>query len=224
MNLEAYIKNHQVFVERIFNEIQKLPFGSLPKNELELLILDAIIRSIEPLHPYTNIEKHFNELKTTLKLSQTQLRNKILAAQLRYDKITDLDVERSILTALANKNYTIENSYIVIPIFNPLLNDQVKSYFEVKHIITDTSFNKSIVKINLNGLIQFLLHSDTINESQKQSIHTILLELKEEGLISFSTENSLDATIDRIDKVTSIGVSLLTLIEKIAPVITNLIL
>lgn len=223
MDLTKKITDHVAFTNAIFNELQKLPFGSLPKTELELVILDAIIRSLEPNDPYSNIEKHFNNLKQFFKLSQTQLKNKILAAQLRFDSKSDRDVEKFVLNTIAKKQYSIEGDYIVFSIFNPLLNDQTKSYFETRQIITDTSFNKSIVKINLNGLIKFLLNSDGINEVQKQSIHTILFELKEEGLISFSTESSLDTTLDRIDKVTSIGVSLLTLIEKFAPIITNVI-
>jgi hypothetical protein len=185
--------------------------------------LDSIIRSIEPEDPYGHIEKHFNELKTKLRLSQTQLKNKILAAQLRYDSKSDRDVEYFVINTIAKKQYSIEGDYIVFSIFNPLLNDQTKSYFETRQIIIDTSFNKSIVKINLNGLVKFIFKADGINDKQKQSIHSILFELKEEGLISFSTESSLDTTLDRIDKVTSIGVSLLTLIEKFAPIITNVI-
>ena len=224
MDLTKKITNHEAFAAAIFNELQKLPFGSLPKTELELVILDAIIRSIQPDDPYSNIEKHFNNLKQFLKLSQTQLKNKILAAQLRFDLKTDRDVEQFIFNTLVKKQYVIEGDYIVFSIFNPLLNDQTKSYFETRQIITDTSFNKSIVKINLNGLVKFLLNSYEINEVQKQSIHTTLYELKEEGLISFSTENSFDTTIDRIDKVMSIGTSLITIIEKLTPAITNIFL
>jgi len=43
MSLKQYIKNSDAFSASILNEIEKLPFGSLPKIELELLILSAII-------------------------------------------------------------------------------------------------------------------------------------------------------------------------------------
>lgn len=62
MNLNKIIKNHQTFSERILFEIQNKPFGSLPKVELELVILDALIKSLEPTDSYSNLETHFNFL------------------------------------------------------------------------------------------------------------------------------------------------------------------
>jgi hypothetical protein len=219
MSLKQYIKNSNEFTDRILSEIEKLPFGSLPKAELELLILDGIIRSIEPEDPYGHIEKHFNELKTILRLSQTQLKNKILAAQLRYDKITDSDVEKFILQALGNNNYIIENNFITIPIFNPLLNDQAKSYFEIKRIITDTSFNKSLLKINLNGFISFIEQLSFINHLQKKSIFEYLDRACAEGII-ISKDKDSSRIFEVISDTTSIGANLVTIIQSI----TNLIL
>jgi hypothetical protein len=214
MSLKQYIKNSEAFTENILTEIEKLPFGSLPKAELELLILDSIIRSIEPEDPYGHIEKHFNELKTTLRLSQTQLKNKILSAQLRYDKITDSDVEKFILQALGNNNYMIENNFIVIPIFNPLLNDQAKSYFEIKRIITDTSFNKSLLKINLNGFISFIEQLSFINHLQKNSIFEYLDRACAEGII-ISKDKDASRIFEVISDTTSIGANLITIIQSI---------
>lgn len=223
MSLLNKIKAENDFATRIINEIQKLPFGSLPKNELELLILDAIIRTIEPIESYSKIDKHFNQLKNELKLTSAQLKNKILAAQLRFDSISEKDVENYILKSILSGQYSIDGGYIVILIFNPLLNDLAKSYFETIQIITDTSFNKSILKINLNGFLKFLFKADGIDEKQKQNINELLLEAKDEGLISISTENSFDTKIDHIDKVVSIGANLITFIEKLTPIITNIV-
>lgn len=223
MSLLNKIKAENDFATRIINEIQKLPFGSLPKNELELLILDAIIRTIEPIESYSKIDKHFNQLKNELKLTSAQLKNKILAAQLRFDSISEKDVENYILKSILSGQYSIDGGYIVILIFNPLLNDLAKSYFETIQIITDTSFNKSILKINLNGFIKFLFKADGIDEKQTQNINELLLEAKDEGLISISTENSFDTKIDQIDKYVSIGANLITFIEKLTPIITNIV-
>jgi hypothetical protein len=223
MNLNTIIKNPQTFTDRILSEIQNRPFGSLPKVELELVILDALIKSLEPTDSYSNLESHINFLQRELRLTQTQLKNKILAAQLRFDSINEKDVENYILKSILSGKYNIDGGYIVISIFNPLLNDLAKSYFETIQIITDTSFNKSILKINLNGFLKFLFKADGINEKQKQKINELLLEAKDEGLISISTENSFDTKIDHIDKVVSIGTSLITFIEKLTPIINNIV-
>ena len=90
MSLNKVIENHQAFSERILTELDKVPFGSLQKVELELVILDAIIKSLEPIDSYSNLEKHFNHLQSLLKLTQTQLKNKILAtdANIKMKKVS----------------------------------------------------------------------------------------------------------------------------------------
>jgi hypothetical protein len=223
MFLIAKISDHKKFTNRVFDEIQKLPFGSLPKSELELVILDALVRSIEPNDSYSNIEKHFNELKSNLKLSQAQLRNKLLAAQLRYDSISEKDVENFILSSIQKSEYSVEGSCIVLSIFNPLLNDHAKSYFDTRSIISDTSFNKNILKINLNGFIQFLFQLDNISALQKAEIEKTLKHAKEEGLVKFLKTSPEKSRLDKIESVTAIGNNLLTIIEKVSPYITSLL-
>jgi hypothetical protein len=158
-----------------------------------------------------------------LKLTQTQLKNKILAAQLRYDPKTDEDVENFILKAILIGNYSIEGNYIVISILNPLLNDRAKSYFEIRNIISDTSFNKSILKINLQGLIQFLYQLSHLTTKNKSELILILENSESEGLLKVAKSNSNKSPIEKIEVVTSIGTNLLSIIEKVTPFITTLI-
>lgn len=225
MSLYFNLTNHKEFSLRIFNELRKLPFGSLPKAELELLILDALIRSIDPLEtdPYSQIEKHFNLLKVELKLSQTQLKNKLLAVQLRYDVKSDKDVEVFILESIKNGNYLVENNFIVLSIFNPLLNDQAKSYFETKGIVSDTSFNKSILKISLNGFIQFLKSLDRISESKKDELELILNQAQKDGLIQITTQETKKSKIEKFESFTVIGDNIITFIEKLTPFIPSIL-
>jgi hypothetical protein len=223
MELSKIVKNHQAFSERILTELDKVPFGSLQKVELELVILDAIIKSLEPNDSYSNLEKHFNHLQSLLKLTQTQLKNKILAAQLRYDPKTDEDVENFILKAILIGNYSIEGNYIVLSILNPLLNDRAKSYFEIRNIISDTSFNKSILKINLQGLIHFLYQLSHLTTKNKSELILILENSESEGLLKVAKSNSNKSPIEKIEVVTSIGTNLLSIIEKVTPFITTLI-
>jgi hypothetical protein len=225
MSLYFNFTNHKEFSLRIFTELRKLPFGSLPKVELELLILDALIRSIDPLEtdPYSQLEKHFNLLKAELKLSQTQLKNKLLAVQLRYDIKSDKDVEFFILESIKNGNYLVENNLIVLSIFNPLLNDQAKSYFETKGIVSDTSFNKSILKISLNGFIQFLKSLDRISELKIDELELILNQAQKDGLIQITTQETKKSKIEKFESFTVIGDNIITFIEKLTPFIPSIL-
>jgi hypothetical protein len=223
LELSKIVKNHQAFSERILTELDKVPFGSLQKVELELVILDAIIKSLEPIDSYSNLEKHFNHLQSLLKLTQTQLKNKILAAQLRFDPKTDEDVENFILKSILDGNYSIDVNYVVISILNPLLNDRAKSYFEIRNIISDTSFNKSILKINLQGFIQFLYQLNNLPIQKKSELKQILENTQSEGLIKGIESNSTKSPIEKFEIVTTIGTNLLSVIEKIKPFITTLL-
>ena len=200
-----------------------MPFGSLPKSELELVILDGIINSLEPINSYSGIQKHFNFLQRELKLSKTQLKNKILAAQLRFDSKSDEDVEIYILKSILNNNYSIEGNNITISIFDPLLNDRAKSYFETREIISDTSFNQSILKINLNGFIQFLYQLDNLSNLKKSELKKILENSQSEGLIKFTETSSVKSTIEKFELVTTIGTNLFSIIEKVIPFISTLL-
>jgi hypothetical protein len=223
MRLVDKITDYESFAKSILTEIQKFPFGVLPKTELELLILDTLIRSIEPNEPYSNIEKHFNLLKTELKLSQTQLKNKLLAAQLRFDLKTDKDVEHFILNTIITRSFVQEGNAIVITIFDPLLNDQTKSYFEVRGIITDTSFNKSILKINLNGLVQFMYQLKDISTTKRNELTEILLLAENQGLVNVVNENSSPTTLEKVQSVSVIGSNLITILDKLSPLINSLL-
>lgn len=223
MDLSKIITNHQAFSERLLSEIQRMPFGSFPKIELELIILDAVVNSIEPENPYSKIEKHFGALQTGLKLTQTQLKNKILAAQLRFDNLTERDVEIFIIKSIIYKNYSIEGGYIVLSIFNPLLNDIAKSYFETRGIISDTSFSKSIIKINLSGFLRFISKLNGFTESDKTALEIILTESVKEKLIKISDEKPASSWLEKMESVTAIASNLANVIEKIAPLLNSML-
>jgi hypothetical protein len=223
MNLKTIIKNHQTFSERILSEIQNKPFGSLPKVELELVILDALIKALDPTDSYSNLEKHFNFLQRELRLTQTQLKNKILAAQLRFDSKSEKDVEKYILNSILSGKYTVEGGYIVISIFNPLLNDLAKSYIETRGIISDASFNKSILKISLSGFVSFLFQVSDITADQKLQLEKALKSAQEGGLIKLIKTNSKNSKIEQIETVTAIGSNIITILEKVTPFILSLL-
>jgi hypothetical protein len=217
--LAEKIKDHKEFTYRIFSELQKLPFGALPKSELELLILDSLIRSISTEEPYSNVENHFNMLKTELKLSQAQLKNKILAAQLRYDLKTDQDVEKYIFDAVKKKECTVEGQFLIIQISNPLLNDTAKSYFEVRGILNDTSFNKTIIKINLKGFLSFIQLSSYIDENKIKEINSFLEKGRAEGIIKSKDSHNLSA-LELISNGTAITSNLLSIAQSLINIIT----
>jgi hypothetical protein len=223
MSLYDQISDPEQFARSIFGELDKLPFGSLPKVELELVILDAIVRSIEPNDPYAHIEKHFNTLKTKLKLSQTQLKNKILAAQLRFDTKTDEDVEHYIINCISTNNFAVEGNNLIISIFNPLLNDIAKSYLETKNIVSDSSFNKSLLKINLNGLFKIIGHHESLTDENAHQIELLIRDAQENGLLSVKIDEQKNS-LEKFEFILSLGNNVSEFLSKLTPHLINLFL
>ncbi len=226
MSIYKKINDHQKFAESILGEIQKLPFGSLPKKELELVILHSLIISLEDKNKncYEGVNNHFSDLMIGLKLSQTQLRNKILDAQLRFDSCEEIDVENNILHSIVEGKCSIEDKYIVFSIFNPLLFELTKSYFERRNIISDTSFGKTIFKINLKGFIFFINQLNNITNQKKVELNDFLNEAQKEGLINISSKETNKSTLDNIESLTAIGNNLINIISKLSPFLTSLFL
>jgi hypothetical protein len=192
------------FVKNLFFEISKLPFGSLPKIELELAILHSIIESNGG---YKNLNSKSLFLQDALKLSQTKFKNKVIEAQLRYDKakIKVEDYLKNTILETSVDELIIEEKYLVLYISNPLLLDNVKTYFDSKQIVNDTSFNKNIVKIENKGLLKILI--DILDDKQLIKIEDKFKEEQNLKNINFNLINKLSiesifsASIDPLESV-----------------------
>ena len=221
MSIFKKINDHQKFAESILEQIQKLPFGSLPKKELELVILHSLIISLEDKNKnsYEGVNNHFSDLMIGLKLSQTQLRNKILDAQLRFDSCEEIDVENNILHSIIEGKCSIEDKYIVFSIFNPLLFELTKSYFERRNIISDTSFGKTIFKINLKGFISFVSQLPRITDNKKREVQLIIETAITDGKAELKSEINTPFSLQKFDSITSIGSNLIQIVKTIVQII-----
>lgn len=194
------------FAESILDQLSKLPFGSIPKTELELVILHSIIQSNGG---YNDLNSNSLYLQRALKLSQTKFKNKILEAQLRFDK-TNTKVEdylKNCILQTSVDELIIEEKYLILYISNPLLLDNIKTYFDSKQIINDTSFNKNIVKIENKGLLKILI--DILDDKQLKKIEDKFKEEQNLKNINFSLINKL-----RIESIFSVSIDPLESVGK----------
>lgn len=174
MQLRDYISDSEVFKNALFNELEKLPFGSLPKNELELIIIHSIVSSIDG--GYSEIHKHTLELQHLLKISKTQIKNKVLQAQLRFDQIDENKIKAHLKYKIENKQFIQSKDYLTFEMHNPLLNEGVKSFFEKNEVISDTSFNNSIIKVGCIGFIKLMVLLEILSDKQIQEIEDLFIK------------------------------------------------
>lgn len=181
--------NKEVFVENLFYELSKLPFGNLPKTELELIILHSIIES---QGGYDKLNKISGYLPRELKISQTKFKNKVLEAQLRYDKTTITAQEYLKNTINKNKfsDLIFDDTNLVLYISNPLLLENIKTYFDINEIVNDTSFNKNILKVNKKGMIKILVN--ILDEYELEKLESELKKIEKLNSLNFSLINNLN--------------------------------
>ncbi|HAS6731733.1 TPA: hypothetical protein GRI87_24560 [Vibrio parahaemolyticus] len=140
-------------------------FGALPKNEVELMVLD-ILEKIGAV----DREPQIYELVSKLKVTRSKSRNLIYERELRRSSEEDLDSKVKDLL----KNPVIQKSgdLYVLEIENPLVSDHLRSKIQKLGYISDGSFSPSVIKLGLDAvsaLIQSYL-SDTEIDEVKQAL------------------------------------------------------
>ena len=196
--------DNEEFVKSLFIELSKLPFGSLPKAELELVILHSII---EAQGGYKKLNEITPALQRSLKLSQTKFKNKVLEAQLRFDE-TKIEPKLFLKEVIFQRDFSeliIDEKHLTIYISNPLSLDVIKTFFDSNEILNDSSFNKNILKIQTRGLLRIL--TKVLDEKQLSTIESELRKNKELSNNSFSLirnvniESIFSANIDPLQTV-----------------------
>lgn len=196
--------DNDAFVESLFFELSKLPFGSLPKTELELVILHSII---EAYGGYEKLNEIRPLLQRSLRLSQTKFKNKVLEAQLRFDQ-TEIEPKQFIKEIILNKDFSeiiFHEKYLIIYISNPLHLDIIKTFFDSSEILNDTSFNKNVLKIHTKGLLKIL--TKVLDENQLKILECELRKNAELNKKTFSLieniniESIFSANIDPLQTV-----------------------
>lgn len=200
--MEELIKeiNQKKFMENLFKELEKLPFGSLPKSELELVIFHSII---EAYGGYNKLNKITPALQKRLKLTQTKFKNKVLQAQLRYsdEEYNSKEYLKEIILRKDITELTVEGEYLILIISNPMQLDNIKTFFDSKEIINDTSFNKNILKINIRGVLKVL--ATILDDRGLRKIESKLKEYKGIDNKSFSLVGDI-----KINSIFSAGISI----------------
>jgi len=136
-------------------------FGALPKNEVELLVLEVLAKlgAIES-------EPEVYELVSKLRVTRSKARRLIYERELRRSSESDLDskVKSLLKKPLVQKNgelYTLE-------VENPLVSDHLRARVQKLGFVSDGSFSPTIVKLGLDA-ISALVESYLSDKEKKQT-------------------------------------------------------
>lgn len=172
MSIKQRISNlsdseRQEILERILVAFCSPSFGSLPKKEIELLLLDALVQ-IRYLDP----DPSLYQLVQRLRVAKSKSRSLIYERDLRRLDAAALDdhLKSVIQSPLIQK----QGDLFCLEIENPLLIDHLKFRLAQMGHLADGSFSPSLVKLTLDAFNALVI--DCIPKESHSSVKAALVE------------------------------------------------
>jgi hypothetical protein len=131
-------------------------FGSMPRKEMELLMLEALVKA-----RYLDADPTLYQLTQRLKVTRSKSRSLIYERDLR--RLDTAKLDQLLQSAITKPHIQKQGDLFCLEIENPLLIDHIKYRLGRLGHATDGSFSPSIVKLTLdafNALIVDLIPSE----------------------------------------------------------------
>jgi hypothetical protein len=141
-------------------------FGSLPKTEVELLVLNALQR-IGAIAETPGIY----ELVSKLRVTRAKARRLIYDLELRRSSVDDLDrrLKELLKRPLIQKN----GDLFVLEVESPLLSDHLRARVQQLGHVTDGSFSPNIVKLGLDAMTALI--GSLLTDADKEAVRRALV-------------------------------------------------
>lgn len=163
-------------------------FGALPKNEVELIILNAL----ETLGA-TDSEPELYELVSKLKVTRSKARGLIYDRELRRSSEKELD--QKVINLLKRPLIQKDGDLYVLEVENPLVSDHLRSRVKKLGYVSDGSFSPSIVKLGLDAVSSII--ESYLTEDQRNDIKAVLITA---GAPDTSFRGVIKATLKKVAK------------------------
>lgn len=161
-------------------------FGALPKNEVELIVLNVLekLRAIDE-------EPELYEFVSKLKITRSKARGLIYDRELRRSSEEELDnkVKSLLKRPLIQKN----GDLYVLEVENPLVSDHLRSKVQKLGYVSDGSFSPSIIKLGLDAITALI--ESSLSPQEKNAIKAALIAA---GAPDTSFKGVLKATLKKV--------------------------
>lgn len=161
-------------------------FAALPKNEVELLVLDAL-EQVGAI----SADPQLYELVSKLKVTRPKARRLIYDRELRHSSSADLDAKVKAL--LKRPLLQKQGELFVLEVENPLVSDHLRDKVQQLGYVSDGSFSPSLIKLGLEA-ITALIASLLSTDEQEQ----VRLALIAAGAPDGSFRGVLKATLKKV--------------------------
>ncbi len=171
---------------KLMNAYLSPAFGALPKNEVELLMLEALVEI-----GHVDKEPEVYDLVSKLKITRSKARNLIYERELRRSSPDKLD--EKIKELLKKPILQKDGKNFILEVENPLVSDHLKSKVKKLGYISDGSFSPSIVKLSLVAFAALI--EDGLSDKDIEKTKKILIEA---GATDPSFKGMLKATFVKL--------------------------
>jgi hypothetical protein len=146
-------------------------FGARSKSEIDLLIFSCLIeaKAIDPDGPIFDIARSLN-------IAPSRARGLVLNWQLRSTSAPS-DLRQTFGNALKRTRFSKDGTLLTFGVENPLLKEEIIASLKRKGFFADSSFSKDIIKLPVEGLVEFL--DEILDDATKDQVRTALVKDKQ---------------------------------------------
>ena len=161
-------------------------FAALPKNEVELLVLDAL-EQVGAI----SADPQLYELVSKLKVTRPKARRLIYDRELRHSSSADLDAKVKAL--LKRPLLQKQGELFVLEVENPLVSDHLRDKVQQLGYVSDGSFSPSLIKLGLEAITALIASLLSTTEQEQ-----VRLALVAAGAPDGSFKGVLKATLKKL--------------------------
>ena len=161
-------------------------FAALPKNEVELLVLDAL-EQVGAI----SADPQLYELVSKLKVTRPKARRLIYDRELRHSSSADLDAKVKAL--LKRPLLQKQGELFVLEVENPLVSDHLRDKVQQLGYVSDGSFSPSLIKLGLEAITALI--ADLLSTDEQEQVRLALIAA---GAPDGSFKGVLKATLKKV--------------------------
>lgn len=170
------------------NQFTTPAFGALPKNEVELIVLNVL----EKINAIAS-EPEVYELVSKLRVNRSKARNLIYNRELRKSSAEELD--EKVKSLLKRPLIQKDGEQFILEVENPLVSDHLRSKVQKLGYVSDGSFSPSIIKLGLDAISA--LTESLLPVDEKENLRLALVRA---GAPDVSLRGILKATFKKVAK------------------------
>lgn len=161
-------------------------FGALPKNEVELIVLN-VLEKLKAI----NEEPELYEFVSKLKVTRSKARGLMYDRELR--RSSEEELNQKVKALLRRPLIQKDGALYVLEVENPLVSDHLRSKVQKLGYVSDGSFSPSIIKLGLDAITALI--ESFLSAQEKVDIKAALIAA---GAPDTSFTGILKATFKKI--------------------------